>query len=140
MDRSGFTYRRGLHSCLRAESVRNWFKLVSLLPPYDISTTTLSTPSFAYLVQGRLQPFGQGDGVAVGPEMHEEQPGLLIQHVVVGRGHLDAVGPEGLDDGSDLGGQQHEIAVDGGLLPLNLEVQGGVHAHVAWDISPHHFY
>src|SRR5712691_13513328 len=107
MDRSGFTYRRGLHSCLRAESVRNWFKLVSLLPPYDISATTLSTPSFAHLVQGRLQPFGQGDGIVVGPEMQEEHPGLLIQHVVVERGHLNTVSPEGLDDRIDLGGPQH---------------------------------
>src|SRR6266849_9976686 len=120
MERSGFTYRRALHRCLRAESVRNWFKFVPLLPPYAISTNTLSMPSCTHLVQGRLQPFGQGDGVVIGPEMHEEQPGLLIQHVVVERGHLDAVGPEGLDDRIDLGGPQHEIAVDGGLLPLNL--------------------
>ena len=43
------------------------------------------------LVESRAQAPGQFDRIVVGPEMHEEQPRLLIEHVTMDRRHLDPV-------------------------------------------------
>lgn len=72
--------------------------------------------------------------------MHEEQPGLVIQHVIVHRGHLDAIRPQDLDHWIYLGGEEHEIAVDCGVLSIQLEVQRRVHAHAARDRGAHRRY
>ncbi len=51
--------------------------------------------------------------VIIGPEMHEEQSRLLIQHVAVQSGHLDSVVSQCLQHRIDLLGQKHEVAGDG---------------------------
>src|SRR3974390_1177946 len=48
--------------------------------------------------------------VVIGPEMHEEQPRLLVEHVAVKGRHLDAVRAQSLDDGFHFFARQHEIA------------------------------
>src|SRR3954466_5170329 len=49
-------------------------------------------------------------GVVIGPEMHEEQPRLLVQHMAVQRGHLDAIGSQRLDHGIHFVIGKNEIA------------------------------
>src|SRR2546421_12437179 len=39
----------------------------------------------------RLQPFGELLGVVIGPEMHEVEVRLVVEHVVVDRRDLDPV-------------------------------------------------
>src|SRR5262249_27714511 len=67
------------------------------------------------LVEGGAQSLGKLYGVVIGPEVHEEQPRLLVEHVAVDRRHLDAVRPQRLDHWVHLFCGQHEIASDGGL-------------------------
>src|SRR5262249_27259528 len=43
------------------------------------------------LVDCDAQSLGKLYGVVIGPEVHEEQPRLLVEHVAVDRRHLDAV-------------------------------------------------
>ena len=45
--------------------------------------------------QGRAQASEQLPQIAVGPEMHEEEPRLLVQHVIVQRRHFDTVRSQG---------------------------------------------
>ena len=51
------------------------------------------------LVERGAQPLGELDGVVIGPEMHEEQPRLLVQHVAVVGGYVDAVARNALITG-----------------------------------------
>ncbi len=46
--------------------------------------------------------------------MHEEQPGLVVQHMVVDSGDLDAVAAQGADHGVHFLGDEDEVARDGG--------------------------
>src|SRR4051812_10356721 len=48
-------------------------------------------PGQVDLVQRLAQSGRQFLGIVMGPEVHEEQPGLVIEHVVVQGGDLDAV-------------------------------------------------
>src|SRR5262249_27115116 len=76
------------------------------------------------------QTLGELDGVVIGPEMHEEQPRLLIQHVAVQRRHLDAVRPQRLDYGIDLIAGENEVASDGGFAAAGrLEVDRDRNPH-----------
>src|SRR5271169_132770 len=43
------------------------------------------------LSERRFQAFGELLGVVIRPEMHEKQTRLVVEHVVVDRGHLDPV-------------------------------------------------
>ena len=47
-----------------------------------------------HLVQGGAQSLSKFDGIVVGPEMHEEEARLLVQHMAVQRCDLDVVGPQ----------------------------------------------
>src|SRR5215510_2602454 len=51
------------------------------------------------LVERGAQPLGELHGVIIGPEVHEEQPRLLVEHVAVHRRHFDAVRAQRLDHG-----------------------------------------
>src|SRR4051794_9002173 len=53
---------------------------------------------------------GEGEGVAVAPEVHEEQAGLLVAEVVVKGGHLDSRLPQSLHHRRDLLGAEDEVA------------------------------
>ena len=45
--------------------------------------------------QRRFQPLSELHGIVVRPEMHEEEARLLVEHMAVERGHLDAGPPLG---------------------------------------------
>src|SRR5947209_6324217 len=81
----------------------------------DIFGVPDSAPGARGLVERSAQPPGELDGIVVRPEVHEEKPGLLVQHVAVNRRDLDAVRTQGLDDRVDLVGGEHEIAGDRSL-------------------------
>src|SRR5215469_4233160 len=44
------------------------------------------------LVERGTQAFRELECIVIGPEVQEEQPRLLVEHVAVNRCHLDAVG------------------------------------------------
>src|SRR5262249_46471066 len=78
------------------------------------------------LVEGGAQSLGKLHGVVIGPEVHEEQPRLLVEHVAMDRRHLDAIRPQRLDHRIHLVRRQHEVAGDSGLAAAGgLEVDGG---------------
>src|SRR5206468_5989283 len=57
--------------------------------------------------------------------MAEEQAWLLIEHVAMKRGHLDAVGPQGIDHWIDLVSSEDEVTGDRCLAATGgLEVDG----------------
>src|ERR1700676_1884836 len=62
------------------------------------------------LLERRAQAFGELHGVVVGPEVNEEHSGLLREHVIVDRRHLDAVLPQRPDQRVDLLAGDQEIA------------------------------
>src|SRR5215469_5416786 len=93
--------------------------------------------SCTHLPQRRLEPLGQAHGVAIGPEMHEYQPWLFIQHMIVNGRDLDAVGPECLNDRIDLGRAQNEVTIDGCVIAFELEIERCVHSHIARDRGTH---
>ena len=55
-------------------------------------------------IQPGAKPLGQFHSVVVGPEMDEERARLVVEHVIVNRGDLDAVVLQGLDQGIDRAG------------------------------------
>src|SRR5262245_14168733 len=90
-----------------------------------------------HLVQRRAQARSQLPGIVIGPEMHEEQPGLLVQHMTVESRDFDPVLAEGLEDGSDLAGGENEVAGDGSLsAPGGLEVDGLRRPHCRRNLHP----
>jgi len=54
--------------------------------------------------------------------MHEHQLWFVIEQVIVDRRHLDAVRLQDLDHESR--GAQHEVTVDGGILAVQLKLNG----------------
>src|ERR1700736_1761142 len=85
------------------------------------------------LVESSAQPAGKLQRVVIGPEMHEEQPRLLVEHVAVERRHLDAVRAQGLNNGIHFLPGQHEIAGDRGLAGTGrLKAYGGRDAKWAY--------
>src|SRR5258706_8500495 len=77
------------------------------------------------LVERGAQSLGKLQGIVIGPEMKEEQPRLLIQHVAMDRGHLDAVRPQSLDHRVHFVTRNHEIAGNSGLTATGrLEIDG----------------
>src|SRR5262249_35061936 len=92
---------------------------------------TVVTSRARRLIQRLAQPLRQLQGVVVRPEVHEEQPGLLGQHVAVDRRDLDPVRPQGLDHRVDLLANEHEVARDRSLAAAaRLEVDSG--GDTAW--------
>src|SRR5580704_17678802 len=91
-----------------------------------------SAPRACGLVKRCAQPAGKLQRVVVAPEMHEEQPRLLVEHVAVKRRHLDAVRAQGLDHRIDFLAGQHEIAGYRGLATTGrLKAYGGRNAERA---------
>src|SRR5215468_1672476 len=90
------------------------------------------------LVECGAQARGELDRVVIGPEMHEAQPRLLIQHVAVQCRHLDAVRVQRMDHRIDLLARHDEVAGDGGLAAAGrLEVDAGRNAQRP-DRREHH--
>src|ERR1700716_375149 len=50
--------------------------------------------------------------IVIGPEMNEEHPGLLVEHMAVDCRHLDVAGAKRADQRSDLVTRHQEIACD----------------------------
>jgi hypothetical protein len=68
--------------------------------------------------------------VVIGPEMHEEQARLLVQHVTMKRSHIDAICPQRLDHGIHLIVGQDEVSSDGSSSAARrLKVDGYGNAH-----------
>src|SRR6266852_1279987 len=67
------------------------------------------------LVECGAQSAGELQGVVVRPEVQEDEPRLLGQHVAVDRGDLDPVCPQRLDHRVHLLPDEDEVAGDGGL-------------------------
>ena len=64
--------------------------------------------------------------------MQEVQPWLLVQHVAMDGGHVDAACPQCLDHGIHFVPDQNEITGNGGFPPAGrLEVDRGRYAHRA---------
>src|SRR5262245_62477219 len=77
------------------------------------------------LVERGAQSLRKLYGVVVRPEVQEEQPRLLVEHVAVNCRHLDAIRSQRLDHRIDLVSRQYEISGDGGLSAAGgLEVDG----------------
>ena len=75
------------------------------------------------LVESSAQALGELLRVIIGPEVHEEKARLLIQHVAVQCGHLDAIVTQRFEDRIDLLSSQHKITGDRCLAaPGRLEV------------------
>jgi hypothetical protein len=71
------------------------------------------------LVQSGAQSFSEFHRVVVCPEMHEEQPGLFVQHVTVECGHRNPVLAKSLDDGIDFFRRQGlKLSLAGGAIGL----------------------
>src|SRR3977135_3097242 len=71
-------------------------------PRPDSSLLPLSVGRSCSLIQRRAQSSGELNRIVIGPEMKEDQPRLLVQHVAVDRGDLDAVRSQGANDRVDL--------------------------------------
>jgi hypothetical protein len=63
-------------------------------------------------VKSGPETFGQLHSVVTGPKVDEERAGLVVEHVIVDGGDLDAVVPQGLDERIGFAGERHEIARD----------------------------
>jgi hypothetical protein len=95
---------------------------------FDIGPLAASALRARGLVERGPQSLGELHGVVVGPEVHEDETGLLGEHVAVDRRHLDAVLPQRLDHRVHLFPCQHEVAGDGGLAAAGrLEADGRCH-------------
>src|SRR4051794_8370779 len=70
---------------------------------------------YLHLIESLTQTPRELAGVVIGPEVHEEQPRLIVEHVVVHGCHLDAVPAERLEHRVHLVGGQHEVARDRSL-------------------------
>src|SRR6476619_1294046 len=67
------------------------------------------------LVECSAKPPGKFQRIVIGPEVKEVQPWLLVQHVAMDGGHLDATCPQCLDDGIYLITDKNKIAGNGSL-------------------------
>src|SRR5215471_3777433 len=75
------------------------------------------------LCERRPQPFGKLARVVVGPEVHEIEMGLVIEHVVMDRRDLDPVVAQRFQYRIDFLRDQYEIAGDRCLAtPGRLEI------------------
>lgn len=92
-----------------------------------------------HLVQRGAEPACELHRVVVRPEMHEEEPRSLGQHVAVQRRDLNAILPEHLDHGVHLARDEHEISGNGRpAAPGGLEVDPGCDAHRRRDLHAIH--
>ena len=75
-------------------------------------------PNSRHIVEGGTQALGQFESIVVCPEMHEEQPRLLVEHVTVQRGHRNPVLPQRRDHLVDLAPHEHEVAEMGAKVHI----------------------
>src|SRR5689334_8022252 len=69
---------------------------------HSTNSAARSVARHSGLIKRGADPLGELHGVVVRPEMHEVQARLLVQHVAVQGGDLDAVLAQGADDRIDL--------------------------------------
>jgi len=76
------------------------------------------------------------DGIVVRPEMHEEQPRLLIKHMTVQGRDLDSSCAQSFDHRIDLIGGQYEVTRDCRLAAASrLKANAGRHPGGPDDVS-----
>src|SRR5215208_2823281 len=101
------------------------------------------------LIKSCAQALSELERIVVRPEMHENQPGLLSQHVTVDCRHLDAVLSESLDNRIHFVSYQYEVTGNGGLAAAGrLEVnrrryshragRSNLHSVLGYRIAPRH--
>src|SRR5262249_58012040 len=76
-----------------------------------VQTSSLLLP--IHFVESRPKAFGELQCIVVRPEVHEQEPRLLVEHVAVQRGDLDAVVSQRLHHGVHFRSYQHIVAGDG---------------------------
>src|SRR5215216_389162 len=82
------------------------------------------------LIKSCAQALSELKRIVVRPEMHENQPGLLGQHVAMNCRHFDATLSERFDNRIDFSSNQHEVAGNGGLAAAGrLEVDCRRYSH-----------
>src|SRR5688572_17826463 len=82
------------------------------------------------------EPLRECRDVVVCPEVHEEEPRILVGQVVVEARDRDVVLAERLDDWIHLGADQHKVAGDRGLAAASrLEVDGRAEPHRWRDLE-----
>ena len=91
-----------------------------MIAPQRIRAGTRTAPSRSRLLRLRLverrsQPARQGQRVIRGPEVHEEEPRALPEHVGVQGGDLDPAAGEGVHDRFDFPVDECVVTGDGGL-------------------------
>src|SRR3984893_13286272 len=79
-------------------------------PPLESEVSLGSALRASSLVERGAQSACKLQRVVIGPEVHEEKPRLLVEHVAMKRRHLDAVRTQSLDDRGHFFAGQHEIA------------------------------
>jgi hypothetical protein len=89
------------------------------------------------LRQRCLQSFGELPGVVIGPEVHEVEVRLVVEHVVVDRRDFDPVLAQCLQHRVHLLGDQHEVAGDRRLAAARwLKIDCIGRAHRRRDLHP----
>src|SRR5262249_27017488 len=124
--RSGHPVHRSLPPFVRAGAARTETHLASSGP------STVSALRDGRLVERRANALGELHRVVVRPEVHEEHPRLLVEHVAMDRRDPNAVGEQGTDRriallaGGDETAGDRRLAAAGGL-----EVDGVRRSHGA---------
>jgi len=75
---------------------------VSADRPITESVPARSHPSRSGLIKGNLESLSELRSIVVGPEMHEQQSRLLVEHVAMNGGNLDPVRAQAADERIDL--------------------------------------
>src|ERR1041384_7186316 len=87
------------------------------------------------LIQCGAQALCQFRDVVIGPEVHEKQARLLLQHVTVESGYLNSILSQRFDYGIDLTPQEHKIPRDRCFAILRgLKIQSGSQSHRAGNL------
>ena len=69
------------------------------------------------LCERRLQPVGEHSGIVIGPEVHEIEVRLVVEHVIVNGRNLDAASVRNID--KDLSAGLVDLETLGMLLQWN---------------------
>ncbi len=87
-----------------------------------------------YGVERSTQASGELHGIVIRPEVDEEAPRLVVEHMIVDRSDLDTIAPQRLQERDDFACERDEIAGDRGLSGASrLDVYGDRRTHRAGD-------
>ena len=88
-------------------------------------------------IKRRTKPFGKRLWLVFFPEVHEEKPRLLGEHVIMQSRDTETERLERTQHRVDLGGKHHEISIRDGAPALDrLKAQGNRRPHGRWYSKP----